>query len=346
MRLVHLARLYYPHVGGVEKHLQKINEQFLKIGHSVTVITQRYDLNLPESETLNNVNIVRLTSMTKIVGIKQKTLFKLKTWWHIFKNLNILFQADIIHVHDVMWWLIPFYPFLWKKIYITFHGYEGNQEPNGRQFFWHILASKLSRGNICVGGFHAKWYKIKPTITTFGAVEALDQKNNKKFAKNKNSIIFIGRLSADNGILNYLEALKILKNKGHDFSLDVYGDGPLLKKAQKYVKKHGLKVVFHGFVANAQQFLPKYNLAFVSRYLVILEAFSAKVKVIAQYNNQIKKDYLELSPFNKWLDIVSSGNEIAEAVLENKSSNKAKNWVDKQTWTKMANTYLKLWNNN
>lgn len=351
MKIIHLARLYHPHVGGIEKHLEKINKKFIDKGHSVTVITQQYKTNLPIKEKKDKVNIIRLARVKKEEFYKNKILYKIQTWLGIFKNLNTLFKADIIHVHDVMWWLLPFYFLLWNKIYITFHGYEGNDEPKFNQIFWHKLANILTRGNLCVGSFHQKWYKVNPTITTFGAVKSLENKSGGTLKSKNKKIIFIGRLAADNGIINYLKALKILKDKGHNYSLDVYGDGPLLKKSRKFVKKNNLKVVFHGAVNNAQKFLPKYNLGFISRYLGILEALSAKVYVIAQYNNQIKKDYLKLSPFGEWIDIVSSADNIADAVLSKQkltqkdlnNIKKSQKWANAQTWERMTENYLKLW---
>jgi glycosyltransferase involved in cell wall biosynthesis len=358
MKIIHLVRLYNPHVGGIEKHLEKINKILIDKGHSVTVITQQYKTNLALKETVDGVSVIRLVRFEKDEFNKNKTLYKLKTWSEIYKNIKTLINADVIHVHDVFWWLLPFYFLFLNKTYITFHGYEGNNSPKLNQIFWHKLANILTKGNICVGGFHNKWYKVNPTITTFGAVKSLS--NNSVYKKNifkiskksKNQkIIFIGRLADDNGISNYLKSLKVLKSKGYDYSLDVYGDGPLLKKSREFVKENKLKVVFHGAVNNAQQFLPQYDLAFISRYLGILEALSARVFVIAQYNNQIKKDYLKLSPFGEWIDIVSSESEIADAVLDKqnlteenlKDLTKSQQWANIQTWEKMTENYLKLW---
>lgn len=378
MKIVHLARLYSPHVGGLEKHLEKINQHFLKKNHQTTVITTQNDLKSPLLETINGVEVIRLVvnneknekvfkNGSKIYFVKNHNfLLKLKYKINIYRQLTHylpeLVKADIIHVHDVMWWLFPFYPLLWKKVFITFHGYEGNDLPTLRQVFWHKLAAKLARGNICVGGFHQKWYRVKPTITTFGAVESGIQENLKKdhgkkvvSSKVKKKVIFIGRLAPDNGILEYLRALKILKDQGHTYSLDIYGDGPLLKKAKNYVSENKLKVVFHGFVSNAQKFIYKYDLAFISRYLGILEAMNDGVKVIAHFNNSIKEDYLELTPFADWITIVSSAQEIADAVIRNNSQNEnqaknrdkklmlAQEWSKKQTWEKMADNYFELW---
>jgi glycosyltransferase involved in cell wall biosynthesis len=56
-------------------------------------------------------------------------------------------------------------------------------------------------------------------------------------------IIWHSRVSKEKSIMPFLEALAQVKG---DYRLDVYGDGNDLKNAEKYVKKHSLKVFFHG----------------------------------------------------------------------------------------------------
>ncbi len=56
-------------------------------------------------------------------------------------------------------------------------------------------------------------------------------------------IIWHSRVSKEKSIMPFLEALAQVEGNYH---LDVYGDGNDLKNAEKYVKKHGLKVSFHG----------------------------------------------------------------------------------------------------
>ncbi|TSC84069.1 MAG: glycosyltransferase, group 1 family protein, partial [Microgenomates group bacterium Gr01-1014_16] len=91
-------------------------------------------------------------------------------WQWFFHHLNLLFSTDIIHIHDVFFWILAFRAFLiHPKIFITFHGYEGSGPPGQKQIFWHKLAGFLTRGNICIGDFHKKWYKVNPTFVSYGA---------------------------------------------------------------------------------------------------------------------------------------------------------------------------------
>lgn len=159
MKIVFLCRLYYPHVGGVEKHVEKISN-ILSRKHQIKIITQKYEMNQKDYEKRDGIEIYRLPMGNKWVIWK---------WMKI--NKHLLKWADIIHVHDVYFWIFPYRLRNWKsKTYITFHGYEGNNAPNIKQVFWHKVNAWLTRGNICIGDFHKKWYHVNPNIVSYGAV--------------------------------------------------------------------------------------------------------------------------------------------------------------------------------
>jgi hypothetical protein len=132
--------------------------------------------------------------------------------------------------------------------------------------------------------------------------------------------------------------------------MDVYGKGSLENEVVSYSQRNNLKVNMKGFVSNIESVLNNYEYAFCSRYLSILESLALKQFIFSEYNNEIKKDYLQMSPFSKYIFISKSPNEIADALkahLLNKKifdSNKGYNWVKDKTWEYMVNLYLKLWN--
>lgn len=328
MRVLFLTRSYYPNIGGVEKHIFQISK-LLSLKHKIIIITENINKNVPNHEVLPETIIYRFYVTNNI---------KLSIWTWLFKNISLLKNSDIIHIHDVFFWIIPFLPFfINKSIYITFHGYEGSDPPKLKQIMWHKIAEIFTKGNICIGDFHKKWYRVNPTKVSYGGVNI--HKNISKVSYKKDAI-YIGRLHSDTGIMDYLSALRKKR-----FRLDVYGDGPLMKKAKAYVKKYRLPVRFRGFNVNAPNLLVNYKIAFVSRYLSILEALNAGIPVIAHYNNQIKYDYLSMSPFSKYINICSNANEIVDSI-NNYNKNKIKpgqKWAREQTWEKVARQYEQLW---
>ena len=158
MNILFLTRLYWPHVGGVEKHVEKISE-ILKKKHEITIVCEKHDPKLSDFESRQGISIYRIPSSDKWVIWK---------WW--LGHLQLIKQADIIHIHDVFFWFLPFrLPYWTKKVYITFHGWEGVCPIPFKNILWRKLAEKLTRGNICVGDFISKWYGTKPDFVTYGA---------------------------------------------------------------------------------------------------------------------------------------------------------------------------------
>ena len=335
MNILFFSRLYYPHIGGVEKHVAKIGKILIQRGHKVTVVTEKHSHSLKNKEIIEGVEVIR------IPAFKEGKNKKFKIWRWLWGNTQLIENADIVHCHDVFFWYLPFrflYPF--KKVFTTFHGYE-DFPLKPKDVFMHKVSEKLSMGNICIGDFIPKWYGTKPDFVSYGAV---DLPKNEKLSANTGSAVFIGRLDEQTGILTYIQAVDIIRKKILNFDFLIVGDGKYKNKINK--KNRTLKAV-----GNAAKYFQDYEYAFVSRYLSILEAISAKRLVFAVYDNPIKEDYLRLAPFSKQIVIFNSPSELSSKLLYYRNHPKAKEkmiekgylWVQKQTWEKMVKTYLKLW---
>jgi glycosyltransferase involved in cell wall biosynthesis len=351
MKIVFLTRYFYPHIGGVEKHCLKLGKELVKKGHSLTIITSSESLK--EKSKNSKEIIVKEVEGIKVIYInsgKVNWSEKFRAWNRLYRLKTVIKEASVVHCHDIFYWYLPFkFIFPGKKVFITFHGYEGNKIPNRRAEFVHMLSEKLSDGNICIGSFFTKWYKTKPTFITYGAC---DLNLKATLIKNKNTkAMFLGRLEEETGIMDYLEALKLLKEKGIGISLDVFGDGSLLEQAMLYSKISGIDVKFKGFVETAERHISNYDFIFTSRYLGILESLAAKKSVFAVYNNKIKKDYLKMTPFEKLISISPDSQSLRDEIIDylrnkkltDKQRETAFNLAKKYSWVNLANLYLKLW---
>jgi glycosyltransferase involved in cell wall biosynthesis len=335
--ILFLSQLYHPSVGGVQKHVEEISKKLIKRGFEISLITENFDKSLPPSENINGVMVYRIP-----IG-KNEFLKKFLIWKWIFLHFSMFWKADIIHVHDVFYWILPFRVFLpFKKIFMTFHGYEGYPVKK-RWVTARKIAEKLTKGNICIGDFMTKWYKTKPSFVSFGAVEQVKSEK----VKNLKSAVFFGRLDSQTGILEYAKAYEILKKEYPDFKFTIIGEGKLKGKLPKNIEV----LPFKKEVADD---ISKNHFIFVSRYLSILESLAQKRIVIATYDNPIKKDYLMMSPFKKYISIAENSEEIAKFVdfyLKNREKEEKVvedgfNFAKKQTWEKMTDTYVKLWQKN
>jgi glycosyltransferase involved in cell wall biosynthesis len=87
-------------------------------------------------------------------------------------------------------------------------------------------------------------------INNFIDEAALEPYRRKTPPKNKFKFIFLGSLSKRKQPLLLVDAMRELRQRGILSTLDVVGDGPLLKELQHKIKKYDLKkyIKLHGFV--------------------------------------------------------------------------------------------------
>lgn len=334
MRILFLTRLFNPHIGGVETHVHEVAKRMLEKGHKIIVVTETHGRG---GKTLDGIEVIRLEQGS------EGWFKKFRIWLWFILHSEFIEKADIIHCHDVFFWMFPFrFLFPRKKIFTTFHGYETAFPPSIKAKLMRKLSEKLSNGNICVGAFIEKWYGTKPTYVTYGGVEIENKNEN---IKNKNGkkmrILFLGRLEEDTGIPIYLRALEKLREQNVPFEFTACGNGSLAPRVRKYGK-----VV--GFVLEIESYIMQADIVFASSYLSIMQSLACKRYVIAAFTNPLKKDYLNMTPFRKWIAISSSPDEIAKTLTKKsqiKKSNieKAYQWATQQTWDAVVLAYEKLW---
>lgn len=310
MRILFLTRLYWPHIGGVEKHVESLSLSLRKKKYQVTILTEKFDRNLKDTEIRKSLKIVRFFyPRTKYLGL-------IYIWLWLFKHIDLIRDSDIVHCHDVFIWYLPFrFLFPKKPVYITFHGWEGVYPIPWKNIFFKKVAAKLSKGNVSVGKYIQKYYGIKPDFVTYGAVDTTLLYSN--VVKERNLIVYIGRLEKDTGLPIFLKNLKNVRYKKVLFC----GDGTMRQECEKYGQ-------VLGFV-DPKPYLAKASICFPSGYLSALEAIAAKCEIMLAWDNPLKRDYWTLAPFYQW--------------IKNKDTASAYNWVKGQTWNMLADSYLSLW---
>ena len=336
MKILMFCRFYEPHIGGVEKHVQKISEILIEKGFKIALITEKFKDDLSNKEEIEGVTVYRVKLL------KYHWFNKFLIWHWIFKNLNLIREADIVHCHDIFFWYLPFrFLFPKKPVYITFHGWEGKFPVPKRYIFARKIWEKLAWGNICVGEYLRKWYGTNPNFVTYGGVNL----NNLHSCSRKNlpnSIAFVGRLEKEKGILNFIDILKTFKKKEVDLIVEFYGDGSYRKIAEKFGKLYGASYDINDISS---------EIIYTSGYLSSIETMVAKGLVLTIHKNKLEEDIFKISPFSKKIFSGETTKEIINKILyylshpkeEKKLVEKGYRWARTQTWEKVADLYLKLW---
>jgi glycosyltransferase involved in cell wall biosynthesis len=337
VRIVFLAPSYSPKLGGVEIHAQNVAELLVQRGHVVSVLTLAHGSQLPENEKINGVAVRRSHSGGKLA-----------MWKFIGRNFSLLWQADIIHVHDVMWWLAPWLPLLfWKRIHLTHHGWEGTYpiplKNRLQRWVWAHCARTLTH----VGAWIKEYYWETPDFVTYGAVEgpALQKKTDGAVQKNEAvHIVFLGRLEPENDIEKYVALAKLLKQQSPELKITWVGDGVLRSECAKVGK-------VTGWVSDTTSYLESATLVWASSYLSILQAQAMGKVVCAAYTPGLKRRYLETFPGFQWMIAGFEDESLSKQILDllehprqrQTRAEPAQAWAQKQTWGKLVDQYLILW---
>jgi glycosyltransferase involved in cell wall biosynthesis len=290
--LLIIAQRVSPRIGGVETHIKETSK-YLKNKFNLKIISQK------------NIEYKSI----KYLGL-------LQIWFYFLRNIKLFFWADVIHIHDVFIWILPFrFLFFNKKFVLTHHGWEGKFPIPKKNIIYKKIFNKLANKTISVGEYINKFYKIKTDKIIYGGVNI-----PKSFVKKENLIIFLGRLDRDTGLLDFLEYCKKLKK----YKIIFVGDGQLINKCKKFGQ-------VTGFV-NPDKYLEKAKIVFAGGYLSALEAMANKCLVITSFDNDLKKSYWLDSPFKSFINKKDS-NIIKEAF----------EFAQKQSWDKIAKLYEKYY---
>lgn len=342
MKILFLTRKFYPSIGGVERHTLEVAKELVKKVEKVTIVCEEGKRDKGDKGDKRDKGI-KVYRIPVTLGAKLK---KFQIWRWLWKNRNLIKEADVVHCHDIFFWFLPFrFIFPKKPVYITFHGWEGKFPIPKRYILIRKIWEKLSWGNICIGDYLKKWYGAKTSFITYGGVSLAPPRGSPQATPGVSlSLVFVGRLEKDVGLLIYLKALEQLKRKRINFKVEFYGDGSLRKQAEKYGKVFGFTENIFPKISHAQ-------IIFASSYLVILEALSLGKAVISVFDNRLKGDYLKMSPYFKYIVVASNSNEVAQTILKVTQSlnsvkdivKSGKEWAIGESWEKVADLYLSLW---
>lgn len=353
-KVVFVTRLYTPHIGGVEKHVAAISHELQKRGYQITIITTQHDELLNEYELSKGIEIYRIPNQT--------TQTKASLWKWIWSHRKLFRAADIVHVHDVFWWMIPVISLVSPKLYVTFHGWEGKFPPTRSAVIQRKAAAKLSQGIIHVGEYIEKWYGVTPKAVVYGGVQATTVKHppvkgvlKKVIAAAKQGTflatgkytydaLFVGRLSNDNDIKTVGEFFPLLQEQNSKAKVAFAGDGAFAAYCDAIGE-------VKGEVDNVMELMSEAKIVCANSYLAIMEAQSLGKLVVSFYSNPLKKDYLTLYPQARNMIIADNAQAAFDELQQLSDDPKrlkamtqiASEWAKQQSWKEVAKEYEQLW---
>ncbi len=338
MQIVHVCRLFTPHVGGVETHVEQVVRIQRERQHQVTIVTTQHDSTLPLVETRKDgIVIYRLP--------ENYSLKKFQTWYWVLQHAALFRQADSIQVHDIFWWILPIYSQNRTKFITTFHGWETKWPIAKSARLQRQFINYLSAATVHVGDWIRTFYGDTPDEVLYGGVEDrfLQIPFPNTIQKKSIHVVFIGRLEVDIAVLLYIDFVSTLREHGVRVEMTWVGDGRLRSACERVGK-----VV--GWQNDTVKWLRVSDFVCASSYLSILQAQAAGRVVISLYANKLKKMYLETYNGSHFSIVSDSSIAAAQRVQELVGKPKelrllqtgAKNFAAGQTWLHVVDTYERL----
>lgn len=224
MNILISSHAFAPSLGGIETVSALLAEEFVKMGHSVVVITQTAD---DFDQTRFGAPIVRAPSPSR--------LLRLVKWCDVFWHNNLSLRT--------VWPAL----FLRKPLVVTHQG-SYCRRPVGLDFILkikHALANRVT--GVAISRYVASFFKPPPVII-LNPYDADTFQTRVPPAARKHELLFLGRLVSEKGLDTLLESLGRLRQRQLRPQLTVVGSGPEQAKMQELTKKLGLEaqVQFRG----------------------------------------------------------------------------------------------------
>lgn len=259
-RVLQISNYYSPHIGGIEKTCQILSEG-LSDEYEVKVICFSEDTRTKHEIT----NGIEVTKPGVVLNIARQGLSL--SYFFILRRLIKSFSPDIIHLHYpnpfVTALLLPLIPSK-AKLYVQWH-LDITKQKHIYPFIKPIETRLLKRADLIVPtspNYRDSSVPLKPFLSktdilasAINEIEldlSLEEQKSvdriKDEAKGKKIIFFIGRHVPHKGILDLIEAEKLIKGDCHIF---IGGTGPITEEVEKRCSSK--RVSFLGRLSDAQK---------------------------------------------------------------------------------------------
>lgn len=295
MKVAVLIDTWLPFVGGGQINVWEISKNLASPGVEIDIIT-RNNGNYKDVK-VKNLRIIKLGKESLPDDNVSKLLYTLNSLFFLFKN-----NYDIVHAHAFLPGITARLIMVFKgaPVVFTVHGTSVNTNLNGklsRVIEKFILTQILYSAQITVSRDFLTIKNINKNVVYIpNGVNKIFFKMQSRLRRNKNSILFVGRLHPQKNLPSLIRAIKLLKVKNPKLKLTIAGDGPQKKELQSLIKSEKLEndIELRGIVKNRDLVKLYYKSKmfvlpsiYEGQPLSVLEAFATKTPVVASKTGDI-----------------------------------------------------------
>ncbi len=253
---------YLPHLGGVERYVDKLSAALMKLGYEIVIVTSNHD-NLPDVEDTGGRKVYRLPirNLAKNrypIPLKNDVYHKLIADIEA-EGIDVFLLNTRFHLPSLIGAQMG--SRLGKPVMLIEHG-TGHFTVNNRfldyfgKLYEHLLTWRIKKNVDRFYGVSAacndwlKHFGIKAAGVFYNSIDAADGKQAKDFyratyGKDTLVISYAGRLIKEKGVLNLLQAFSTAAkhNPGLKMKLLIAGDGPLFDDIQQHYQDTSIELM-------------------------------------------------------------------------------------------------------
>jgi glycosyltransferase involved in cell wall biosynthesis len=342
----------FAEVGGVENVVRNLSEQ-MREEHEVHLITRERPQNTEKFPEFDKVHIIEGTTSFKDYLLKGRKWFQ--------KNSS---NYDVLHFHN--WSTIIPTKKLDCKTILTYHGTTldvtiGNKKYHKAPIYWTLEQLALMKPDqvTSITESHLKpFIKSNYEIIRNGVnTEKYAPSNNKEKLREKHDVegkgvLIVAQHEENKGHKNLV---KVASKLDEEITLMIPSTGPKRKEIEQLAKEKNVNAKFYGKIPEKQLIelyqsadlfcLPSWNEGLP---LSMLEALSTGLPILVS-NVADNKQIIEESQAGTTVkpkdveELTQKLENFLEEDLENKASNARKYAEQKLDWNKVANKYIKAY---
>ena len=243
---------YYPHLGGIERYIDNLMKQLLKLGYKPLLVTSNYN-NMKKEEEINGIKIFRLPVYNSFKNrypiLKHNKEFRsvikkienydieriiVNTRFHLTSHVGASYGKK----HN-----IPVYLIEHGSNYVTLDNKFIDFFANRYEDFLTWKIKNKIKGFYGVSDACGKWlekFNIKASGTWYNSID-FDQKTPRRLEHKNINFMYAGRLLKQKGVNNILSAFLKLEKEYSNIHLFIAGDGPEFEYYKKNYKSNNIE---------------------------------------------------------------------------------------------------------
>lgn len=331
--------------GGAQTYVLGLAHSLVNKNHEVTILTSRND-SVRKREIDPRIEVVEISTGKDIKSFSLNGSF---SPFPGFADTKLVREILINEKFDVIHFNYPFSPFVSGEVikvldelkrrdarfcvptlFCTFHIHaEEKLIPRVGNHILSFIQRKLTRKinhfihiSKATKEYGEKYVKVSSSYLPIGlpSVEIHPKPQDKV------NLFFMARHEERKGVLDFIQALSVLKNKNPDAlrncAIDIAGDGPQRNEAENLAAKHDLNINFHGKVSEEKKdelyknahvaiFPAKFGESFG---VVLLEAMNYSCAIVGYANHGYADTMQQFS--EECLAEVENIEELAEKIMK------------------------------